>query len=176
SNYAKGFLSSQIMNLVYINERLIKRDKSKPEEPWLVGGLAQLASAYYAGIDFTKTSLAHFMTGRPQNISLTDDTQHLNEPNYDAFTIDEDNGMRIMLMWYLHSRLCKTSSVTPCSELKKLLTSDKSGKKNIEEVVGEKFNTILANFGLTVGVSLTDNPALALKTWENLTAEDAKLM
>src|SRR5438105_4066290 len=71
SNFAKGYLSAQLMTLVIANQRLIVQKEQEVEDPWLLQALAYLASAYYAGNDYTGRYLAQYLTSRPAVISLT---------------------------------------------------------------------------------------------------------
>jgi hypothetical protein len=166
SNYAKGYLAAQVATLVVANQKLFVHKLKGMEERWVVEALASLLSAYYAGNDFTYPYLIQYLTSRPQYLSLS------GEPKADYFSEkflplahDEQTGLRAMFGWYMHSRLCG-ASVTPCAKLKELVTSKELGKKNVEAVLGLKFDQLLENFGLSVGVELLDRPSEALKFWD----------
>ena len=163
SNYAKGYLASQLMTLIVANQRLLVQKQSGIPDPWLLQSLAALASAYYAGNDFTSRPLAQYLTSRPAYVSLdTDIDAKLVGSPYLAMAQHEQYGMRAMFGWYLHSRLCGAATVAPCAALKKMITSSNTGFAAITDLLGgETTDKTLNNFGLSVGVSLLDKPDTA---------------
>lgn len=163
SNYAKGYLSSQLMTLIFANQRLLKQALPTISDPWLLQSLALLGASYYAGNDFPLLSLAQYLTARPQNISLTGDPYAISE-GYKGMAGDESLGMRAVFAWYLHTKLCSTG-VDPCAKLKDLIVSTKSGTEAVAEILGEDFGKVFENFALSVGVSLVDHPDVALAPW-----------
>lgn len=166
SNYAKGFLSAQAMNLIIANQKLFIQKQRAMEDFWLADSLASLASMYYAGNDYLFGSLANFLTSRPQYISITDgaDTKLISN-KYQSTGGEETRGMRAAFGWYLHSRLCGATAVTPCDKIKNLIDSKQYGVKNVEAVLGESFDKIMINFTLSVGIGLLPDPAKILTLW-----------
>lgn len=165
SNYAKGYLASQLMTLVIANQRLLQQKQKNIPDPWLIQSLALLASAYYAGNDYTVMNLAQYMTARHQYVSLENgiDEKLISKP-YVPMAHDEELGMRAMFGWYLHARLCG-SSVTPCAKLKDLVTSTKQGEEALTALLSDTFDVLMENFALSVAVSLLEKPASALAVW-----------
>ncbi len=166
SNYAKGHLSFQLFNLIYANERLFNQKRKKIDDPWIMQSLALLASAYYAGNDYTVLNLSQYLTSRPQYISLSVDLDpKLFSSLYLPMAYDEQIGMRTMFGWFLHTRLCGTS-VSPCVRLKEIITSDKTGYEVLEKVLNDNFDKIANHFATTVALGLVDKPSDTVSLWD----------
>lgn len=167
TNFAKGFLAAQTMNLIIANQKLFAQKQTKMEDLWLSESLSTLASMYYAGNDYMFTNLAHYLTSRPQYLSIDTgpDTELLTE-KYLGMANDETFGMRGFFGWYLHSRLCGPTTVAPCAKLRTLIESKEYGIKNVETILGEPFDKIMINFTLSVGIGMVKDPAKALAFWD----------
>ncbi|MEZ4743881.1 MAG: hypothetical protein R3B45_15790 [Bdellovibrionota bacterium] len=168
SNYAKGYLATQLMNLINHNSHLLTL-KGKIEERWLREALAQLASAYVAGNDYTGLSLGHYLSSRPQEFSLTEPIGERIEADYKHYVRESQLGMRAMFGWFLHSKLCGGTSIAPCAKIKSLIATPKVGIANVEDILQMKFAEILKQFGLSVGVALADDPVSAAALVKNNT-------
>lgn len=162
SNYAKGYIGSQIMTLIINNTRLIVK-KSKAEERWLAESLALLAADYVGGNDYSAASKGLYLMSRPQELSLTDGVDKRVSDDLKIYANDSLHGLRNIFGWYLHTKLCDGSSIDPCAKLKNIIGSSDTGVTNIEKILDKKFGKILEDFGASVGVSLSDNPTLAKK-------------
>jgi hypothetical protein len=155
TNYAKGYIGSQVMNLINFNSHLLVQ-KGKAEQQWLVDSLGLLASAYVAGNSYSGTGLGHYLASQPQTFSLTENINTARIKDiYHAYTREGQLGMETMFGWYLHSVLCGADSVEPCAKIKDLVASDKVGVPNVEAVLGLDFAKVLENFGASVGVTMT---------------------
>src|SRR5690606_22238342 len=83
------------------------------------------------------------------------------------FVRDEEMGVRALFGWYLHSRLCNTTTVTPCAAIKTLIHTDEVGIANVEKALGSKMGDILENFGLSMGGELAPNPGAIRAAWKD---------
>ncbi len=166
TNYAKGFLAAQAMNLIIANQKLLVQKQKKMEDFWLADSIASLGSMYYAGNDYLFASLAHYLTSRPQYISINKEAEaDLVSEKYKSMASEEARGMRAMFGWYLHTRLCSSTSVTPCDKIKNFILSKDYGIKNVETILGEPFDTIMINYSLSIGLGLVSNPTNVLTLW-----------
>lgn len=167
SNYAKGYAAAQAMTLIMANQRLLVQKQKGIPDPWLLQSLSLLASGYFAGNDYAWRNYAQYMTSRPQYISLTDPVKDtFVGPAYKSMAESEALGMRGMFGWYLHARLCGAATVAPCEALKSLVESTKTGVEAVEALTGLAFKDLMANFALSVGISLADHPSTALAFWD----------
>jgi hypothetical protein len=164
SNYAKGFLTTQLATLIVANQKMLVQEKEM-EDRWLVEVLSTLFSAYYAGNDYTVLNLAQYLSSHPNVISLTGDAAAYVDEDYAAFARDEQIGMRTLFGWYLHTKECGRV-VTPCAALKSLITSTLRGKTNLESFTEISFLNSLRDFGLTLGVNLLEDVDTALGLWD----------
>jgi hypothetical protein len=153
TNFAKGYLTAQLMGMIIANERLLVQKQKQNEDRWLVNTLATMASSYYAGNEFVALDLAQYLTSHPQYISLDQPSTTVSAA-YQAMAADEQLGLQTMFGWYLHTRLCGGDKVAPCAKLKQLITSKVSGRANVEAVVGDKFDKIMQHFAASLGVSM----------------------
>jgi hypothetical protein len=167
TNFAKGFLAAQTMNLIIANQKLFVQKQKKMEDLWLSESLSTLASMYYAGNDYMFDNLAHYLTSRPQyiGIDIGPDAELLTK-QYLSMAHEESFGMRGFFGWYLHTRLCGNTAVTPCAKIKTLIDSKEYGVKNVEAILGEPFDKIMINFALSVGIGMVKDPAKALAFWD----------
>jgi hypothetical protein len=165
SNYAKGFLASQLFTMIVTNERMLVA-KSAMEKRWLVEGLGRLVSSYYAGNDYAFHSLTQFLTSRSNTLQL-DDYKPLVTEKYKNMALDESVGFRTMFAWYLHSRLCPDSGIAPCLKIKEIIKSKLTGTGTLKELLNEEFKVTLANAGLTIGLGLMSNRSAVLKKWDD---------
>jgi hypothetical protein len=161
-NYSKGYIGTQIMNLINFNSHLLVL-KGKAEKQWLIESLALLASSYVAGNSYSGASLGHYLGSRPQAFSLTEPLKGGTDTKYLGYDQEGQLGMRAMFGWYLHTILCDAVSVAPCAKIKELIETSKVGTANVEAVVGKDFAKILENFGASVGVSMADDPTAVRK-------------
>jgi len=174
SNYAKGFLSFQLFNLIYANEKLFVQKRKKLDELWLMQCLSLLASAYYAGNDFTVLNLAQYLTSRPQYISLSKDLdESLISTSYRPMANDEQLGMRTLFGWYLHNRLCGPAP-TPCAKLRDIITSAQSNYDVLAALLGEPYEATTNHFATSVALGLLDKPEYALAAFDKSTSKEAK--
>ncbi|MEI6517120.1 MAG: hypothetical protein WCN89_00360, partial [bacterium] len=58
---------------------------------------------------------------------------------------------------YLHSKLCDPASATPCLKIGNLIKTDKTGKINVEAVLGTEWAKILTQFAASVSVGLVND-------------------
>lgn len=162
SNYSKGYVAAQMMNLIILNQKTIVDDKLVKEKHWLMESLALLASSYIGGNNFVFLQLAQYLTSRPQTINLFDKPAS----NYQNVISDEERqGMLTMFAWYMHTLLCG-DSVKICSKLKSLIDTELTGKENIENTFGVTLSQMLLDFGITVATHLADNPAAVRGLWD----------
>ncbi|MFK7826424.1 MAG: hypothetical protein AB8G05_19920 [Oligoflexales bacterium] len=153
SNYQKGYVAQQIMSLIIANARMISR-KLQPEKLWLTQGLSLLASAYTAGNDYSFQYLAEYLSTRHHYLSLTDNfDQSMVAEAFKSRHYDATVGYRAMFAWFLHTKLCG-QTVEPCARIKELVDTDKHGIENVETVLGQAIDEILAEFGHSVGVEM----------------------
>ena len=162
SNYAKGYVAAQLMNLIVLNHKTIVDDRSKREKRWLMDALALLASSYVAGNNYVFHSLAQYLTSRPQTINLFAKPAS----KYQTIIDDEERqGMLMMFAWYMHTRLCG-NKVEICDKLKKLIDTELTGKENIENTFGVTQEQLLLDFGMTVAAHLADDPDAVRALWD----------
>ncbi len=162
SNYSKGYVAAQLMNLIMLNHKTIVDDRLVREEHWLMEALAMLASSYIGGNNFVFHKLAQYLTSRPQTI----DPLGRPSSNYENIIDDEERqGMLTMFAWYMHTRLCG-NKVTICDKLKSLVDTELTGGVNIENTFGVSLEQLLLDFGITVVAHLADNPAAVRGLWD----------
>lgn len=167
SNYAKGYLAAQLMELLYLNEKILKQKQSSVADPWLVQSLALLASIYYAGIDYSSFSLSQYLTSRPQYISLSGElNKEMFSADYLPMASDEQLGLRGLFGWYLHMKICGEGTVAPCEGLRKLLSSANTGGKLVEEMTSLPYDTAVKNFALSLAIGLADKPGAVYTMWD----------
>jgi hypothetical protein len=168
TNYAKGYLSSQLSGLVYINEKILKQKQKSVNDRWLIQALSLVASMYYAGIDYSTFYFSQYLTSRPQYIPLSGDLDsNMFSPQYLPFAIDEQIGMRGLFGWYLHTAICGTDVLTPCDAIRKFYTSAKSGAALVEEVLGgTTYDSAVKTFGLSLAIGLAEKRADVYKLWD----------
>lgn len=162
SNYAKGYVAAQLMQLIIANNKLFTQ-KTAPEARFLNNALAFLAADYFAGNDFTFLMKAMFLASRTQEIGL------VNPPG--ASEVDADNyhswqGFHAMFGWYLHSKLCDPSTVAPCAALKNLFDRKTTGMESVEAVLNLKRKDILAELATSLGIFLSPDPSATLATFQ----------
>ena len=156
SNYQKGYVAQQLMALILANARVVSR-KLAPEATWLTQGVSLLASAYMAGNDYSFQYLAEYLSTRHHYLSLTDSfDQSLMAEGFKKRHYNATVGYRAMFAWFLHTKLCG-QTVEPCARIKELIDTDKSGIENVETVLGQPLDEILAEFGHSVGVEMAFN-------------------
>ena len=162
SNYAKGYVAAQLMNLIVLNHKTIVDDRLKREKRWLMDALALLASSYVAGNNFVFHQLVQYLTSRPQTINLFAKPAS----TYQNIIDDEERqGMLTMFAWYMHTRLCG-KTVEVCDKLKKLIDTELTGKPNIENTFGVTQEQLLLDFGITIAAHLADDPAAVRGLWD----------
>ena len=162
SNYSKGFVAAQLMNLIMLNQKTIVKKRLKREKRWLMEALSLLASSYIGGNNYVFHMLAQYLTSRPQIINAFAQPTS----NYENIIDDEERqGMLTMFAWYMHTRLCG-NRVEICADLKKLIDTDLVGKDNIENVFGVSLNQLMLDFGITVAAHLADDPRAVRGLWD----------
>jgi hypothetical protein len=155
SNYAYGFVGSQIMNLISDNQKLLKGVK---EEPFLRESLSLLGSIYAAGSAFVWQAQSFYLASQSQFIPLSGNLDMKNFSESTKFEgINGQIGLRALYGWYLHSRLCDPASARPCLKIADLIKNDKTGKKNVEAVVGTEWAKLLTQFAASVSVGLVND-------------------
>ena len=162
SNYSKGFIAAQLMNLIVLNHKTIVDNRLKKEKPWLMEILSLLASSYIAGNNYVFHQLVQYLSSRPQTINA------FSRPtsSYQNIISDEERqGLLTMFGWYLHTRLCG-KKVEICDKLKTLVDTELTGKENIENTFGVSVNQLLLDFGISVVAHLADNPAAVYGLWD----------
>lgn len=168
TNYAKGYLSTQLSGLIYINEKILKQKQKSVDDRWLIQALSLVASMYYAGIDYSTFFFSQYLTSRPQYIPLSGDLDSkMFSPQYLPFAIDEQLGMRGLFGWYLHNAICGTDVLTPCDAMRKFYTSAKSGAALVEEVLGgTTYDSAVKTFGLSLAIGLAEKRDGIYKLWD----------
>lgn len=171
SNYSKGYIAAQLMNLIILNHKTIVDKRLKKEKRWLMEALSLLASSYIGGNNYVFQSLAQYLTARPQTINIFATPRDAHTLNIDD---QEREGMLTMFGWYMHTRLCG-KKVEICAKLKSLVDSELTGEKNIENTFGVSLDQLLIDFGITVAAQLTDDPKQVRALWDKKLAETEKL-
>lgn len=162
SNYSKGYVAAQLMNLITLNHKVIVDNRLKKEQRWLIDALALLASSYISGNNIVFHQLAQYLTSRPQTINLFAQPAS----NYENFIDDEERqGMLTMFAWYMHTRLCG-DKVKICAELKTLIDTELTGRENIENTFGVGLDQLLLDFGISVAAHLADDPPAVRALWD----------
>ena len=162
SNYSKGYVAAQLMNLIVLNHKVIVDDRLKKEQRWLIDALALLASSYISGNNIVFHQLAQYLTSRPQTINLFAQPTS----NYENFIDDEERqGMLTMFAWYMHTRLCG-DEVEICDKLKTLIDTELTGRENIQNTFGVSLDQLLLDFGISVAAHLADDPAAVRDLWD----------
>ncbi len=162
SNYSKGYVAAQLMNLIILNHKTIIDDRLKKEKHWLMEALALLAASYIGGNNLVFHQLAQYLTSRPQTIDLFAQPAS----NYENIITDEERqGMLTMFAWYMHTRLCG-NKVDICVKLKSLIDTELTGKENIENTFGVSLDQLLLDFGVSVAAHLADSPAAVRSLWD----------
>lgn len=169
TNYAKGYLSTQLSGLIYINEKILKQKQKSVDDRWLIQALSLVASMYYAGIDYSTFFFSQYLTSRPQYITLSKDIDtSIFSAQYLPFAFDEQLGMRGLFGWYLHNTVCGTDVLIPCDAMRKFYTSAKSGAALVEEVLGgTSYDNAVKTFGLSLAIGLADNRESIYKLWDS---------
>ena len=162
SNYSKGFIAAQLMNLILLNQKTIVKKRLKREERWLMEALSLLASSYIGGNNYVFHMLTQYLASRPQMIDVFAQPTS----NYENIIDDEERqGMLTMFAWYMHTRLCG-NKVEICTDLKQLIDTDLVGKDNIENVFGVSLNQLMLDFGITVATHLANDPRAVRGLWD----------
>ena len=162
SNYSKGYVAAQLMNLIMLNHKTIVEDRLKKEKHWLMEALALLAASYVSGNNFVFHQLAQYLTSRPQTINLFAKPAS----SYENIISDEERqGMLTMFAWYMHTRLCG-NEVKICAKLKSLVDTELTGKENIENTFDVGIDQLLLDFGISVAAHLADDPAVVRNLWD----------
>ena len=162
SNYSKGYVAAQLMNLIMLNHKTIIDNRLKKEKSWLMEALALLAASYVSGNNFVFHQLVQYLTSRPQTINLFAKPAS----SYENIIADEERqGMLTMFAWYMHTRLCG-NEVKICAKLKSLVDTELTGKENIENTFGVSIDQLLLDFGLSVAAHLADDPAAVRGLWD----------
>lgn len=154
TNYAKGFIASQLMTMIILNHKLIVDNRNADEQRWLIDMLSMLAASYIGGNDYVFHPLVQYLTARTHNIDLFPDIPSHATPN---IADDERQGLQLMFAWYLHSRLCG-KKVTICEELKSLIDTELTGEQNLQNTFGADIDDLMLHFGLSIGTQISDDP------------------
>jgi hypothetical protein len=153
TNFAKGYLTAQLMGLIYLNEKVLKQKLKTIDDPWLVQSLSLLVSGLFAGIDYTSIYLASYLTSRSQYIPLSEGlTKELFSEKYLPIANDEQIGFRTVFGWYLQGKVCGENSVVPCAALRKFVETPKTGKALVQEVLGLTYDEALKNAALSLAI------------------------
>lgn len=155
SNFAYGFIGSQIMNLILDNQKLLKGVK---EEPFLRESLSLLGSIYAAGSAFVWQAQSFYLASQSQYIPLASNLDMKNFTESTRFeAINGQIGLRSLFSWFLHSKLCTPESAVPCSKVADLVKTDKVGKNNVESVLGLEWSKSLTQFSASASVGLVND-------------------
>lgn len=161
TNYAKGFIASQLMTMIILNHKLIVDGRNADEQRWMIDMLAMLAASYIGGNDFVFQPLVQYLTARTHTVNLFPEGTVHETPD---ITDDERQGLQLMFAWYLHSRLCG-KKITICEKLKSLIDTELTGEANLENTFGVDVDQLMLNFGISVGAQISDDPTVVRKLW-----------
>ena len=162
SNFAYGFIGSQIMNLILDNQKLLKGVK---EDPFLRESLSLLGAAYAAGTAFTWQQQSYYLASQSHLIPLAGniDSSHYTAGNL-IEGINGQIGMRALFGWYLHSKLCSPTSAAPCAKIKELIQTTLTGKELVAKVLGIPWPSAVTQFAASVGLGLINDTDIPLPT------------
>ncbi len=162
SNYLKGYMAMQMMQLVVFNQDLARETAGKAvEESWLATSLGFLAAGYYGGNDYPLPFLAEYLSTRTQYLSLrpTDTATTIPDNYKDRIEVGK-MGYLAMFGWYLHAKSCAdTLTQMPCAAIKDLIINEAVGADKITSIYAMKdAQSLVDQFGLSVGLEMSSKP------------------